>query len=402
MIPQRNTGESDFQYHKRLVEGKLVDKTLADIDYSELSEALYGQQYSSDFTRRMMYGSRATLDLLEKSAVNSCDCADVATNIDDKKRELQEERYKLAAAKLELQRESRQKSRFDLFYEQVRDASRRLPMPELCEVSYNESGHEWVVGLGDLHYGAVFESVHNSYSRSECKRRFEFALAMLKKECVANGIDHLTILNVADSIQGILRISDVQLNDISVVDCVVEISRLIASFLNELSAVCEIDYYHVPSANHSQTRPLGSKASELATEDLERLIINWVSDLLADNPRVSVKNTVGRDYVEFNIFDFSCISEHGHQIKNVETCAEQLSALHRKMYDYVFLGHRHASNERIVAEGEHHNIEILTCPSFVGSDPYSDKLLKGSKAMIKLYEFDPVYGHVGSKNLILN
>ena len=40
--------ESDLDYHKRLINGKLVDKTLADIDYSELSNLVYGQSYSSD------------------------------------------------------------------------------------------------------------------------------------------------------------------------------------------------------------------------------------------------------------------------------------------------------------------------------------------------------------------
>ena len=44
-------GESRAQYHKRLIYGKLVDKTLADVDYSELSEYIYGQSYSSDVAR---------------------------------------------------------------------------------------------------------------------------------------------------------------------------------------------------------------------------------------------------------------------------------------------------------------------------------------------------------------
>lgn len=34
MIPARRDGESEFAYHKRLVYGKLVDKTLADEDYA--------------------------------------------------------------------------------------------------------------------------------------------------------------------------------------------------------------------------------------------------------------------------------------------------------------------------------------------------------------------------------
>ena len=58
---ERLPGESDLAYHKRLIHGKLVDKTLMDADYSELAELIYGQQYSSDVARRMMYGSSCAL-----------------------------------------------------------------------------------------------------------------------------------------------------------------------------------------------------------------------------------------------------------------------------------------------------------------------------------------------------
>ena len=49
----RKPNESALAYHKRIVYGKLVDKTLADVDYTELSELVYGQSYSSDVARRM-------------------------------------------------------------------------------------------------------------------------------------------------------------------------------------------------------------------------------------------------------------------------------------------------------------------------------------------------------------
>ena len=63
---ERMENESKFDYHRRLVYGKLVDKTLADVDYSELSELVYGQPYSSDVARRMLYGSRRTLELMDE------------------------------------------------------------------------------------------------------------------------------------------------------------------------------------------------------------------------------------------------------------------------------------------------------------------------------------------------
>ena len=63
----RKPNETYLDYHKRIIYGKLVDKTLGDLDYSELSDYAYGQHYSSDVARRMFYGSRRTLDLVAAS-----------------------------------------------------------------------------------------------------------------------------------------------------------------------------------------------------------------------------------------------------------------------------------------------------------------------------------------------
>lgn len=39
----RRTNESPREYHKRLIYGKLEDKTLSDYDWDELSELLFGR-----------------------------------------------------------------------------------------------------------------------------------------------------------------------------------------------------------------------------------------------------------------------------------------------------------------------------------------------------------------------
>lgn len=68
----------------------------------------------------------------------------------------------------------------------------------------------------------------------------------------------------------------------------------------------------------------------------------------------------------------------------------------------VFLGHYHGGAETVVGEADGHNVEVIALPSFIGSDPFSDKLLKGSKSMAKLFEFDETRGHIGTRNFILN
>lgn len=315
---------------------------------------------------------------------------------------LKKERLKLQATKLSESRYDRQDSRFELFYENIKDAIIRLEQPKLIRTSINESDSQYVLGFGDIHYGATYKSVNNEYSREECKRRFGVLLSYMEDFVKQENISNLKIINVSDTIQGILRLTDLQINDIPVVDSVVEISRILAEFLNELSASCTIEYYHAPQANHSQTRPLGSKASEVATEDMERIIINYVSDLLENNDRVEVITNFDGDYVDVKIFDFECFATHGHRIKDVKGVISDMSNRNRKFYSYAFLGHTHSANEIIVGEDEFNNKEVLTIPAFIGSDPYADSLFVGSKGMAKIYLFDRKYGKIMSKNIVLN
>lgn len=391
-----------YNYLKRLK--KIAElKRLGKIDYDEMGDMLLGENnvYSSENLRKFWYVFDKIVDNIDDSVEITEE--DLIKELEIKKKEIIKERYKLQATKIEESRYNRQDARRELFYDNIKDCIQRLKLPEFKDIPFDyDNDKEYVLGMGDFHFGAKFNSQNNSYSREECKKRLEKLSYALKCEIFANDIYKLKIINVADTIQGILRLTDLQLNEIPVVESVVEISRLLAEFLNEISSFCEIEYYHCSNANHSQTRPLGSKASELAAEDLEKVIVSYIEDLLKDNYRVKIISDLDKDYLCFNIFDFNAIILHGHQIKNVKDAIKDLSNLHRKFYDFCFLGHRHSANEIIVGEGISHNLEILTCPSFIGSDPYSDSLMVGSKSMVKLYEFDKKYGHTASRNIILN
>lgn len=367
---------------------------------AEILNRILGFEYTSSKYRKQFQSFQKMLEANQSKFLNNDSQLEeirIATDI------LKKERLKLQATKLSETRYDRQDSRFELFYENIKDSIVRLEPPILIEDTIEESKDlQYVLGLGDLHFGATFRTINNEYSREECKRRFGVLLSYMTRFIKKENISNLKIINVSDTIQGILRLTDLQINDIPVVDSVVEISRILAEFLNKLSKFCSIEYYHAPQSNHSQTRPLGSKASEIATEDMERVIINYISDLLANNDRVEVISNLEKDYVDFKIFDFDCFLTHGHKIKDKKGVIADMSNRNRKFYSYAFLGHTHSASEIIVGEEEFNNKEVLTIPSFVGSDPYSDSLFLGSKAMAKLYLFDKKYGKIMSRNIILN
>ena len=107
-------------------------------------------------------------------------------------------------------------------------------------------------------------------------------------------------------------------------------------------------------------------------------------------------------YIVIPINGYDVIAMHGHQIKNIENSIKDISMMRREFVDYLLLGHFHAGKQIVAHEGCCNDSEVLVAGSFVGSDPYSDSLFKGSKASVNIYGFDYIYGHTETYKIILN
>ena len=294
---------------------------------------------------------------------------------------------KLQTANLERNRLDRNEARQELYYEQIGSLCQRIPVPTPvpCYSPNEKNEISYIVAISDQHYGATFESERNQYS----PEIFNIRLRKLTDELIsfikAKNINQLAIVSLGD--RG-------------------DYSRTIALFLSELSMYTNISYYHVPTANHSQIRPLNSKASELGSEDLEYVISNYIKDLVSNNPRIICKLADNnKQYIkldEEDVADFNVYALHGHQVKNTTTILQDMKSLTDESVDYIFMGHFHGGKETTISEGCCHDCEVLVCPSFIGSDPYSDSLFTGSKGAVKIYGFDKIYGHTESYKIILD
>jgi hypothetical protein len=406
-ILQRLPNENESQYIWRV--GQAKDSGVIDNTWEELTPILNAQcgiseedfRGSSAWRKRYRVMQQAWDDVFSQQKFSN----EHVESLKEQKRELEKERQKLYATKIEAARNLRQESRSELFYENVKDAIETLPMPEIISnrVLRFVGNKEYLLCLADIQGGAKFEIPTNTYSLAVCEKRFNKLLDDVISYVQAHDITKLNIVGLGDSVQGILRLTDLKLNETSVVEATVMVARMIACFLNQLSAYCYIEYFHVPTSNHSQTRPLGSKASELACEDMEYVIGSYISDMLSANDRVGVILNNGYDYIEIPIFNFNIMALHGHTIKNLETALKDLSVTHRKLIDYVVVGHWH--NGKVIPGNEHesHDTEVLMCPSFQGTDPYAFyKLGLSSKAACKMFVFDEKYGCTGTEKFILN
>ena len=376
-----------------------------DYDWSEIKDK-YGINCNSDTIRKSSstpFGGKMRSEY-EKYKAGLNQSVSENSELDVKIQELRRERIKLQTSNVERNRLDRSEARQEMYYEYVGNVAQALPLPDFQPIEDNIH-HEinYLVGLADIHYGATYKSINNEYSPEEAKRRFEYLTCRLIHFIQEKRITTLTVVSLGDLIQGVLRLSDLKINDSSIVKATVEICRLIAHMLNELSAYTNITYYHTPSANHTQLRVLNAKASELADEDLEYLMGNYIKDLCVNNERITVYLAKeGNDFIEIYIPGNEIIAMHGHQLKNIENAVKDISILHKKFYDVCLLGHYHSGKEIPSHEGILGDAEVLISPSFIGSDPYSDKLCKGSKACVKVYGFDKLFGHTETYKIILN
>lgn len=369
-------------------------------DVAKQLNVMLNQEYTESKYRKQYQAFCKMLDANEKKFADNDAYLE---QIRLEKAELQKERIKLQTLNVERSRLDRAESRQELYFEQVGKLVQSLPLPDFKELltSYDDET-EYLMCIADVHYGATFDSINNSYSPEIAKERFEYLLDRTIEFVEKNHLNHINVASLGDLIQGILRLHDLKLNDTTIVKATVEVSRLIAQFLNALSAYVDITYYHVPSANHTQIRVLGAKANELGDEDLEYLIGNYIKDLCKDNYRINVVLAKeGEDYVETNLCGNDIIMLHGHQVKNVSESLKNLSMLHRTFYDALIMGHYHSGKEIISHEGTANDCETLVASSFIGSDPYSDSLMKGAKASVKIYGFTNE-GHISTNKIILN
>lgn len=382
---------------KYVSEGKITWKELANIINEKWRDS--EEEYRDESAYRKPFQSAKSYyeDVFSKMISN-----EYSDNIAEQKRELEIERQKLYATKTEYTRSIRQQSRFELFYENIAKELITIEPPRFKTRSYIHNNKCSVLTFCDIHAGAVFKNNTNNYSFNEITRRFEVLLSYMNDYVYKNDISRLKVIGIGDDIQGILRLTDLQINESSVVEATVFVAKTISHFLNELSSVCDIEYYHVPSSNHSQLRPIGTKASELANEDVEYIIGNYIKDVLSENSAITVVTNFGNDYIEVPIFNFNVLVTHGHRIKNIENYVKNISFKNRKFYDTIIVAHFHSGKEIVVGEGKNNDVEVLVCPSFIGTCPYADSLLLGAKASCKIFVFDEKYGHTDTYKIMLN
>ena len=395
---KKKSDESLKEYKYRLCE----NKDIYDLKWQEIADLINGEsgdELSSSVYRKWWYAFKDGLEFAKVQPIQS----DALDELEKKKIELYSERNKLQVIRNQYSKLIREQSRSELILELVKEHTEKIELPKFEIITNQKSNHKsGIVALADIHFGKVFKSINNEYSIEIAKNRMELLMSEIVGIVNREQLTHIDIINGADSIEGMtLRVSQLKSLEHGFIEQTIRFSKFMASWLNEISRYVNITYHHVPSSNHSEIRPFNSSRGEFPNEDLEKVIMHYIHDVLEHNKRIDVP-VYSTDIVKINRQGFNIWAIHGHQLKNVKSAIKDLSFLHKEFIDYLYVAHFHHGATLTVGENFTNNVEVINIPSIMGSDEYADQLMVGGKAGANFSVYEENKGRTISYQIHLN
>ena len=365
MSLSRQPNETDFDYHRRLVYGKLIDKTLADVDYAELSQYVYGQEYSSDVCRRMMYGSSKTLQMIDKARCDQLIDAGAMDEIDAKMIELRKERQRFYDQRVAFNKIVRERARQEELHDilvRAIDSGTLQPL-NYCPNDIEPSDNDLLVSLNDIHYGASVSNYWCEYNPEICRRMFKNYLDRILAIAHTHHSENCIVFANGDLISGNIHQQISVSNKENVIEQIMNVSELITGFLAALSKHFVAVRFVSVAGNHSR---IDQKEKALNQERLDDLVEWYLQARMKEFANVVIGwgEKVDCTMYVMNIRGKNYVGVHG----DYDTSPSKIQALQtlvgRPVYA-VLLGHLH-HNQTDDIQG----IKTVMAGSFLGMDDF--------------------------------
>lgn len=253
-----------------------------------------------------------------------------------------------------------------------------------------------VLCIADCHYGAIW-TVHglrgevlNHYDPDVFQRRMEDLLAQVRMILAREQIGDVELLLCGDSLDGMLRASQLMKLRWGVVESCMRFSEYMAQWIAELSkdaviSVCGVD------GNHTETRVLNSKRGDFLNKNLEKVIFWYLSERLKDHSNILV-DSVTEQRKHVTVQGYSILLTHGTDIKSLENAAKQTMLLYGENIDYLICGHKHREQECVSGYTDQGNSVVIRVPSICGMDEYAQRLGYGGKPGAMAMVLEACYG----------
>lgn len=350
-----------------MIYGKLVDKTLADVDYAELAESVYGKTFSSDVARRMMYGSRMTLDLLEgQERAEIAGSPDTLSKLDDKMIELKKERQKFFDQRNAFSKAVRDRAREEELNEILTAAIEGGDLPRLDYKPHpaEESDNDLLISLNDIHYGAQHDNYWGKYNSDVCRDMMNTYLDKILPIAERHKSENCVVWANGDMISGSIHRSIQVTNKENVIEQITGVSELIAEFLAELSKHFKtVSFVSVPG-NHSRIEP--NKDNALLRERLDDLVEWYLKARLQnfENVYIGAGKKIDSTVYVVNVRGKLYAGVHGDLDGSAANVQSLQTMVGHPLYA-VLSGHMHHNKVDMVQ-----GVVTVMAGSFIGMDDY--------------------------------
>lgn len=389
---QRLSNENFTDYHIRLYDNlKLYDITSKDA--AELLNKERGTNYDESKWRKDYAQYLRWKDYIQSNELNESEL----DNLTIKKLELQKERNRLSAEKNEVNKWIREQARTENLHEKLEQAIKKLEPIQVPDVKINTVNNKRtaIIDLADSHFGREGKILGfkgetiSEYSVEIFKRRMWELLDKTVQVIEKEELSHVTVLNLSDSIDGLIHMNQLLVLQLGVVDQTMQYAEFMSEWLNKLSEYVTINYRSV-LGNHSENRNLNSQRGELPKENMERIITWYIQTRLENNTRVKVFDA--ENIIYFSVFDTHILATHGQDEKNLESSIKDYMMIYQLPVHILKTGHLHHLNNKTIGMNGLQNIEFIQSPAICGVDGYSMKLKKTSNAGSLITVFEDGYG----------
>lgn len=389
---EKRIGETPREYHKRLIYGKLEDKTLSDYDWDELSEFLFGKQLARDETRKRAYGSYYNFKLEEEEGANNAnECVtDVApathkimAGLDEKIAFYQREAQKYFDQRREYKKLNTSEARWEHLVDRLSDAASQLPdsVGDICVSDFSpfDSGTEAVLVFADWHYGMTTDNIFNTYNTDICKQRVDETVAKAIKRIRQHSCDKLHVVVLGDLIHGAIHTSARVASEELTADQLIQASEILAQAIIHLASNVPETHVYMTYGNHART--VANKNDSVHRDNMERIVPWWLEQKIAaftaqleskygESFDITIEPESPNEFLLLNVCGHDVVAAHG-DADAIKTSPKTLATLFRRQYardiEYILLGDKHHREDF-----EELGVTAMLCGALCGSDDYAN------------------------------
>ena len=305
--------------------------------------------------------------------------------LEEKRLEVEKERRKAQTERVETNKWIREQAREEMFYDNLLESIKNNMSytPEINKIDVPTSDVDAVLFLSDQHYGTDYKiygvnnEIINEYSPEIFEQRMSIIFNDTIKQLSNNGIKELNIMCLGDTLDGMLRNSQLIKLRWGVIDCAIKYANYMLKWLIELSKYTKINLYNT-SGNHTEMRLLDGKKGEHERENMDKVIIEVIKNgiELTGNQNINIiENKSGYIYTKLPNSLYSIFGFHG-EVKDLERASMEFQEVYNCDIDYIAAGHLHHNNINLYGSRK----GAIRVGSIIGCDDYSLKLRKKTDA----------------------